>query len=1416
MKKLVKYSRNLDVFGRNIELTLKQKKTHKTFFGTLLTICVVIATFLGSRQIGSDFLVRQNPDMLYTELFFDGEKDIYQQWDELQMIFSIEDSTSSSLLNGQQLVQSGQIQINVQYIQINFQHQQSLQIKWINNGMAFIILDQNLSQMVNFQSILIQIKGQSLSQYQITANFKQFLFRPDIYDHPFIFSFRKDVLSLNNIGLEILFAFTTVNTDRGLVQESYQQQYQLLYQQSQLVQPLQTDQSNVSNLIITLSNVEKYYNRKYLKVQSILAIIGGLLKSLLVVGRFISKPIVKLSLRSKLLNELFNFAELQSFQQNNGSGKQQQQITDINQANQNVNYKVMTQNNVTNENQLKIDLDKLANSSNIQKKAKLYSIENQNVEKSQFSRQERQNFDIDKQTEQQQQALNQAKQNVFQELQNSIEKKFMKKDTAEYKKSLFTKRFTLPEKISKLFKQRKSVKTQDIANTDSENNSIKFNKKDLFKKTQTIMEQNDQQVNNNDINFIHIEPLDKEDQKSKINQLQNQQTLQTDRIINIQTTTNEDINQEQKPILESSIMLNKINNKEINRNKNIFQIQDNQLSNLTKLKNDQDKQKLTFFTQQNTEKDNNYEKFDEFKSFESHINQIRQHNKEEIQKNIQQNKPIYQDQQSQLSENDRDIIPNEPIQHYVNLVIKSQASDIKTKQQLASKEEIKFHEEKEKQKQISEQEISLNVEKQNLNEQKDQELNKNGSGKTQFQQKISGFSQKDSDEMFVSYKRTDTQFVASLIQERAKQKTIFKSQNDSEGNVMNSNSSKIKNMDKNNTTGDLNEVGKSQFSESKKRLSIKEMKKFNKMIEQKQTNSLKLGFFDYIKYFLFKKDKKKKQIKYCMKKVVQRLDIVYILNKLVEIDKLKMLLLDHNQRELFEFLPRPVVLQKENEDINEINDKFNIQEAWSLLQEEKSTIDKATNACISYKIMTQKKKKNVLDSRLLEMLDMNIKHVFNQTYIPNEMIEEKRGLSLNEANLNNRQNQLFNGVDSKNLNKLASSQSNHQMPKLSKGASNKSQKSNGKKKFFLNQQQKTTEDIFNTYYDKTLEENNNLYIDGLSVNLIKKYSQQSNDRNNRMIDLMALQNHPKNNQMYRYSPERVHQIKLNTPDIHSDQLSVQSNQAHKIPYNNPETQQINRLYKSKYEPKQYMIQIPPNIRSQSQNQSSVKKKQNSLATNDKKVSFFFNEKDQHQDQYNMHQKDANFNNQNIINFSKSEKQSNQNSPQLNTIILENNSFQSDSVPNEENQQFKKQNLSGSPAAINLIGYSLKRSNTLQEHDQHLLNNTINQNSPQQMLNSQQNQNQTDSDEINNILITEVSNEQKESGNVYKKMQSKQIDSNQSLFRQKKNTIQSKSYDISISDNMQSSLRSEITNNVIKDNMSQKLLKNAKIINEYKQ
>ena len=42
-----------------------------------------------------------------------------------------------------------------------------------------------------------------------------------------------------------------------------------------------------------------------------------------------------------------------------------------------------------------------------------------------------------------------------------------------------------------------------------------------------------------------------------------------------------------------------------------------------------------------------------------------------------------------------------------------------------------------------------------------------------------------------------------------------------------------------------------------------------------------------------------------LKKIDEKLDIIYIINKLMEIDKLKLLLLNKEELHLFEFLPKP-------------------------------------------------------------------------------------------------------------------------------------------------------------------------------------------------------------------------------------------------------------------------------------------------------------------------------------------------------------------------------------------------------------------------------------------------------------------------------------------------------------------------------
>ncbi len=76
-----------------------------------------------------------------------------------------------------------------------------------------------------------------------------------------------------------------------------------------------------------------------------------------------------------------------------------------------------------------------------------------------------------------------------------------------------------------------------------------------------------------------------------------------------------------------------------------------------------------------------------------------------------------------------------------------------------------------------------------------------------------------------------------------------------------------------------------------------------------------------LKYFCFwpeNKFMKKKQLLFGMRKVNERLNVKYILQKLVEVDKLKMLLLSYNQIKIFEYVHKPVIKNNLDEQVKHL------------------------------------------------------------------------------------------------------------------------------------------------------------------------------------------------------------------------------------------------------------------------------------------------------------------------------------------------------------------------------------------------------------------------------------------------------------------------------------------------------------------
>ncbi len=46
---------------------------------------------------------------------------------------------------------------------------------------------------------------------------------------------------------------------------------------------------------------------------------------------------------------------------------------------------------------------------------------------------------------------------------------------------------------------------------------------------------------------------------------------------------------------------------------------------------------------------------------------------------------------------------------------------------------------------------------------------------------------------------------------------------------------------------------------------------------------------------------------YALEKIAKKMDIIFIIKKLIEIDKLKALLLNESQQKLFDYLPKPTI-----------------------------------------------------------------------------------------------------------------------------------------------------------------------------------------------------------------------------------------------------------------------------------------------------------------------------------------------------------------------------------------------------------------------------------------------------------------------------------------------------------------------------
>ncbi|KAL4432715.1 hypothetical protein ABPG74_011536 [Tetrahymena malaccensis] len=217
-----------------------------------------------------------------------------------------------------------------------------------------------------------------------------------------------------------------------------------------------------------------------------------------------------------------------------------------------------------------------------------------------------------------------------------------------------------------------------------------------------------------------------------------------------------------------------------------------------------------------------------------------------------------------------------------------------------------------------------------------------------------------------------------------------------------------------NSTDLINQI-KNQANTKKKEEINNDVNNFFKV----QFSELQIKFRDYLQYYLrfFKRFQSVKQkiITYGTDKLYSQIDIFYIINKMIELEKLKHLLLNEHQIKLFEYLPRPQLsLQDmiEQENSQQANEKekspqitdFNMsmnspnpknqqgknnQKAASkdkgkftiFALDDKDPLQKAQNAQRAFNYIqrrAQKGKKSQIDEKLIRMLDPKLVGMFKE------------------------------------------------------------------------------------------------------------------------------------------------------------------------------------------------------------------------------------------------------------------------------------------------------------------------------------------------------------------------------------------------------------------------------------------------------
>ncbi|KAM3144229.1 hypothetical protein pb186bvf_003691 [Paramecium bursaria] len=368
-RKVLKAIKRFDLFEKPVQLLIKRDEGHKTVFGAILTITLVVIMLIQMISQLKSLNDRSNPQSFFTEVYHHAPD--YQKWspNNFTIGFSLQDSTYATYIDESVYIVKAILQVKSTQVYL-------FKAQFRQNGVSTTLFDQvpvNLTTCnpsVLKQPELFNYFTQNLdmpTNYCIDWNSVDHLYIQGNWDSDTFVSLqllfstctsenrrpggpecksdeeiKKQLkgnyfISLdqykpfepigqdyytstsNQITKEIDFYMmpVTVNTDYGLITEDIQSLKTIRFDRNTELMDLSAGVEFLK-VVFRMETTEQVYNRSYQKITLILSNLGGLWQVLFSIALMIQKPVSELSYRIQIINSLFNFegSQEKEFQQN--------------------------------------------------------------------------------------------------------------------------------------------------------------------------------------------------------------------------------------------------------------------------------------------------------------------------------------------------------------------------------------------------------------------------------------------------------------------------------------------------------------------------------------------------------------------------------------------------------------------------------------------------------------------------------------------------------------------------------------------------------------------------------------------------------------------------------------------------------------------------------------------------------------------------------------------------------------------------------------------------------------------------------------------------------------------------------------------------------------------------------------------